>query len=81
MPSVMNANGTMQSVSPDMGSAPGLLCGQSDVLKQVMGVIEKKARNMEKKKVRCHISQFYADHILQGLQTWVSVRGSRGPSI
>lgn len=53
MPSVMNANGTMQSVSPDMGSAPGSLCGQSDVLKQVMGVIEKKARNMEKKKVRC----------------------------
>lgn len=56
MPSVMNANGTMPSVSPDMGSAPGSLCGQSDVLKQVMGVIEKKARNMEKKKVRCPVS-------------------------
>ncbi|XP_075883496.1 caprin-1b isoform X2 [Nelusetta ayraudi] len=50
MPSVMNANGTMLSVSPDMGSVPGSLCGQSEVLKQVMGVIEKKARNMEKKK-------------------------------
>lgn len=47
----MNANGTMQSVSPDVGSAPGSLCGQSEVLKQVLGVIEKKARNMEKKKV------------------------------
>lgn len=52
----MNTNGTVQSVSPDVGSAlgsggnfsPG---GQSEVLKQVLGVIEKKARNMEKKKV------------------------------
>lgn len=56
MPSVMNANGTMQSVSPDVGSAPGsmgnfALGGQSEVLKQVLGVIDKKARNMEKKKV------------------------------
>ncbi|XP_034541329.1 caprin-1b isoform X2 [Notolabrus celidotus] len=55
MPSVMNANGTMQSVSPDVGSAPGSmgsfsLCGQSEVLKQVLGVIDKKVRNMEKKK-------------------------------
>lgn len=56
MPSVMNANGTVLSVSPDVGSAPGSLgsfstCGQSEVLKQVLIVIEKKARNMEKKKV------------------------------
>uniref|UniRef100_H3DF38 Cell cycle associated protein 1b n=1 Tax=Tetraodon nigroviridis TaxID=99883 RepID=H3DF38_TETNG len=55
MPSVMNANGTALSVSPDVGSAPGSLgnfstCGQSEVLKQVLIVIEKKARNMEKKK-------------------------------
>ncbi|CAJ1056418.1 caprin-1b isoform X1 [Xyrichtys novacula] len=55
MPSVMNANGTMQSVSPDVGSAPGSMgsfsfSGQSEVLKQVLGVIDKKARNMEKKK-------------------------------
>ncbi|XP_029697098.1 caprin-1b isoform X1 [Takifugu rubripes] len=55
MPSVMNANGTVLSVSPDVGSAPGSLgsfstCGQSEVLKQVLIVIEKKARNMEKKK-------------------------------
>ncbi|KAM3609774.1 uncharacterized protein V6R79_020208 [Siganus canaliculatus] len=55
MPSVMNANGTMQSVSPDVGSAPGslgnfALGGQSDVMKQVLGVIDKKVRNMEKKK-------------------------------
>lgn len=56
MPSVMNANGAGQSVSPDVGSAPGStgsfgFCGQSEVLKQVLGVIDKKARNMEKKKV------------------------------
>ena len=56
MPSVMNANGTVQSVSPDVGSAPGsmgnfTLGGQTEVLKQVLGVIDKKARNMEKKKV------------------------------
>lgn len=56
MPSVMNANGTALSVSPDVGSAPGsmgnfALGGQSEVLKQVLGVIDKKARNMEKKKV------------------------------
>lgn len=59
MPSVMNANGTMQSVSPDVGSAPGSLCGQSEVLKQVLGVIEKKARNMEKKKVNPINIQFF----------------------
>lgn len=53
MPSVMNANGPLQSVSPDVGSAPGSMgsLGQSEVLKQVLGVIDKKARNMEKKKV------------------------------
>ncbi|XP_041651929.1 caprin-1b isoform X1 [Cheilinus undulatus] len=55
MPSVMNANGTALSVSPDVGSAPGSvgcfsLSGQSEVLKQVLGVIDKKVRNMEKKK-------------------------------
>lgn len=57
MPSAMNASRTVQSASPDMGSAPGLagnfaLGGQSDVLKQVLCVIDKKVRNMEKKKVR-----------------------------
>lgn len=56
MPSVMNANGTVLSASPEVGSAPGslgssALCGQSEVLKQVLNVIDKKARNMEKKKV------------------------------
>lgn len=65
MPSVMNANGTMQSVSPDVGSAPGSmgnfgLCGQSEVLKQVLGVIDKKARNMEKKKVSTVDSQLFS---------------------
>uniref|UniRef100_A0A672ZU99 Cell cycle associated protein 1b n=1 Tax=Sphaeramia orbicularis TaxID=375764 RepID=A0A672ZU99_9TELE len=51
----MNANRTVQSASPDVGSAPGLMGnfafgGQSDVLKQVLCVIDKKVRNMEKKK-------------------------------
>uniref|UniRef100_A0AAX7VHK2 Cell cycle associated protein 1b n=1 Tax=Astatotilapia calliptera TaxID=8154 RepID=A0AAX7VHK2_ASTCA len=46
---------TVQSASPDVGSAPGsmgnlALGGQSEVLKQVLVVIEKKVRNMEKKK-------------------------------
>ncbi|XP_037539536.1 caprin-1b [Nematolebias whitei] len=55
MPSAMNASRTVQSASPDLGSAPGLagnfaLGGQSDVLKQVLCVLDKKARNMEKKK-------------------------------
>ncbi|XP_061773893.1 caprin-1-like isoform X4 [Nerophis ophidion] len=55
MPSAMNANGTVQSASPDVGSAAGsmgfnALGGQSEVLKQVLLVIDKKARNMEKKK-------------------------------
>lgn len=57
MPSAMNANRMVQSASPDMGSAPGLagnfaLGGQSDVMKQVLCVIDKKVRNMEKKKVK-----------------------------
>lgn len=56
MPSAMKANGTAQSASPDVGSAPGVvgshaLSGPSEVLKQVLQVIDKKARNMEKKKV------------------------------
>lgn len=63
MPSAMNANRTVQSASPDVGSAPGslgnvALGGQSEVLKQVLCVIDKKVRNMEKKKVRtfdCHL--------------------------
>uniref|UniRef100_A0A7N6AP85 Cell cycle associated protein 1b n=1 Tax=Anabas testudineus TaxID=64144 RepID=A0A7N6AP85_ANATE len=55
MPSAMNANRTVQSASPDVGSAPGSmgnfgLGGQSEVLKQVLCVIDKKVRNMEKKK-------------------------------
>uniref|UniRef100_A0A1A8IWT0 Cell cycle associated protein 1 n=1 Tax=Nothobranchius kuhntae TaxID=321403 RepID=A0A1A8IWT0_NOTKU len=55
MPSAMNANMTVQSASPEVGSAPGSmggfgLGGQSEVLKQVLCVIDKKVRNMEKKK-------------------------------
>ncbi|XP_029010314.1 caprin-1b isoform X1 [Betta splendens] len=55
MPSAMNANRTDQSASPEVGSAPGsmgnfALGGQSEVLKQVLCIIDKKVRNMEKKK-------------------------------
>lgn len=70
MPSVMNANGTVQAASPDVGSAPGsmgnfALGGQSEVLKQVLCVIDKKARNMEKKKVSTvdsHLFQILPDN-------------------
>uniref|UniRef100_A0A8C2ZBY5 Cell cycle associated protein 1b n=1 Tax=Cyclopterus lumpus TaxID=8103 RepID=A0A8C2ZBY5_CYCLU len=57
MPSAMNANRTVQSASPDVGSAPGsmgnfALGGQSEVMKQVLCVLDKKVRNMEKKKIQ-----------------------------
>ena len=51
----MNANGTVQSASPDVGSAPGSMgnfAGQPEVMKQVLCVLDKKVRNMEKKKVK-----------------------------
>ncbi|XDV18449.1 hypothetical protein PO909_024143 [Leuciscus waleckii] len=44
MPSVTTGDNAVHSSSPDLGSAP------SDALKQVLGVIDKKVRNMEKKK-------------------------------
>ncbi|XP_036391239.1 caprin-1b isoform X1 [Megalops cyprinoides] len=60
MPSAMIGNRTVQSSSPDMGSAPGSLgqftisgqssAAQTEAMKQVLGVIDKKVRNMEKKK-------------------------------
>lgn len=45
MPSVTTGNNAVHSSSPDLGSAP------SEPLKQVLVVIDKKVRNMEKKKV------------------------------
>ena len=61
MPSAMNGNRTMQSASPEVGSTPGSMGqitlggqtsgAQTEAMKQVLGVIEKKVRNMEKKKV------------------------------
>ncbi|XP_051544872.1 caprin-1-like isoform X2 [Myxocyprinus asiaticus] len=44
MPSVTTGDNAVHSSSPDLGSAP------SEALKQVLGVIDKKVRNMEKKK-------------------------------
>ncbi|XP_016416314.1 caprin-1-like isoform X1 [Sinocyclocheilus rhinocerous] len=60
MPSATNGTRTVKSASPDLGSAPGsmnqitasnqLTGTQSEALKQVLVVLEKKVRNMEKKK-------------------------------
>uniref|UniRef100_A0A674E5A1 Caprin-1-like n=1 Tax=Salmo trutta TaxID=8032 RepID=A0A674E5A1_SALTR len=58
MPSAMNGNRTVQSASPDGGSAPGQITlgggqtsgAQTEAMKQVLGVVDKKVRNMEKKK-------------------------------
>uniref|UniRef100_A0A674DP49 Cell cycle associated protein 1b n=1 Tax=Salmo trutta TaxID=8032 RepID=A0A674DP49_SALTR len=54
----MNGNRTVQSASPDVGSTPGQITlgggqssgAQTEAMKQVLGVIDKKVRNMEKKK-------------------------------
>ncbi|XP_050990998.1 caprin-1b isoform X2 [Labeo rohita] len=60
MPSATNGTRTLKSASPDLGSAPGsmnqitatnqLTGTQSEAMKQVLVVLEKKVRNMEKKK-------------------------------
>uniref|UniRef100_A0A8C7FDA8 Cell cycle associated protein 1 n=1 Tax=Oncorhynchus kisutch TaxID=8019 RepID=A0A8C7FDA8_ONCKI len=58
MPAAMNGNRTVQSASPDVGSIPGQITlgggqssgAQTEAMKQVLGVIDKKVRNMEKKK-------------------------------
>uniref|UniRef100_A0A8C9RWM1 Cell cycle associated protein 1 n=1 Tax=Scleropages formosus TaxID=113540 RepID=A0A8C9RWM1_SCLFO len=59
MPSVSIGNRTVQSSSPEVGSAPGLMAqltmlsqsgAQTEAMKQILGIVEKKVRNMEKKK-------------------------------
>ncbi|XP_061830921.1 caprin-1-like isoform X3 [Nerophis lumbriciformis] len=45
MPSAMVGNNAVQSAIPELGKA-----SQSETMKQVLGVIDKKVRNMEKKK-------------------------------
>ncbi|KAJ8002585.1 hypothetical protein DPEC_G00160430 [Dallia pectoralis] len=55
MPSAMNGNRTVQSASPDIGSVSGQITQQSsgaqtEIMKQVLGIIDKKVRNMEKKR-------------------------------
>ncbi|XP_034047217.1 caprin-1a isoform X5 [Thalassophryne amazonica] len=47
MPSAALGNNAVQSAIPDMGSG-----SQSEAMKQILGVIDKKVRNMEKKKVK-----------------------------
>ncbi|XP_022623507.1 caprin-1-like [Seriola dumerili] len=45
MPSAMVGNNAVQSAIPDLGNG-----SQSEAMKQILGVIDKKVRNMEKKK-------------------------------
>uniref|UniRef100_A0A665WIT8 Cell cycle associated protein 1a n=1 Tax=Echeneis naucrates TaxID=173247 RepID=A0A665WIT8_ECHNA len=45
MPSAMFGNSAVQSAIPDLGNG-----NQSEAMKQILGVIDKKVRNMEKKK-------------------------------
>uniref|UniRef100_A0A8C1T181 Cell cycle associated protein 1b n=1 Tax=Cyprinus carpio TaxID=7962 RepID=A0A8C1T181_CYPCA len=62
MPSATNGTRTVKSASPDLGSAPGsmnpitassqLTGAPSEALKQVLVLLEKKVRNMEKKKIQ-----------------------------
>uniref|UniRef100_A0A8C7FCZ0 Cell cycle associated protein 1 n=1 Tax=Oncorhynchus kisutch TaxID=8019 RepID=A0A8C7FCZ0_ONCKI len=55
---LVNNGSTVQSASPDVGSIPGQITlgggqssgAQTEAMKQVLGVIDKKVRNMEKKK-------------------------------
>ncbi|XP_058486305.1 caprin-1a isoform X2 [Solea solea] len=47
MPSAMVGNNAVQSAIPDLGNV-----SQSETMKQVLAVIDKKVRNMEKKKVK-----------------------------
>lgn len=46
MPSAMVGNNAVQSAIPEVGNG-----SKSDAMKQVLGVLDKKVRNMEKKKV------------------------------
>lgn len=46
MPSAMVGNSAAQSAILDLGSG-----SQNDTMKQILGVVDKKVRNMEKKKV------------------------------
>lgn len=46
MPSAMVGNNAVQSALPDLGNG-----SHSETMKQFLGVIDKKVRNMEKKKV------------------------------
>lgn len=52
MPSAMVGNSAVQSATPDLGNG-----NHCEAMKQVLGVVDKKVRNMEKKKVSlmCHI--------------------------
>ncbi|KAL2093974.1 hypothetical protein ACEWY4_011286 [Coilia grayii] len=70
MPSATNDNRTVKSASPDVGSAPGsavqitinsqISGGHTEAMKQVLGIIEKKVRNMEKKKSK--LDDYQARH-------------------
>lgn len=58
MPSAMVGNSAAQSAILDLGSG-----SQNDTMKQVLGVVDKKLRNMEKKKVSAAKRVFYPSHM------------------
>lgn len=53
MPSAMVGNNAVQSAIPEVGNG-----SKSDAMKQVLGVLDKKVRNMEKKKVLSRAPSF-----------------------
>lgn len=60
MPSAMVGNNAVQSAIPDLGNG-----SNSETLKQVLGVIDKKVRNMEKKKVSLVNQKFKFSCLIQ----------------
>lgn len=54
MPSAMVGNSAAQSAILDLGSG-----SQNDTMKQILGVVDKKVRNMEKKKVFAQTKEIF----------------------
>lgn len=59
MPSAMVGNSAVQSATPDLGNG-----NHCETMKQVLGVIDKKVRNMEKKKVSFVHEKFTLHYII-----------------
>ena len=54
MPSATAGNNPVQCTTPDLGNG-----SHTEAMKQVLGVIDKKVRNMEKKKVNGHFDALF----------------------